>query len=91
MTGRKIINEHFNKLFNTQFNYFTPEGFFILWEWANKQEWFDEDVGEEFLLRYDCKNREYFDIENINPEIFANKLFNFITTEIQNDIIRTEK
>lgn len=74
-----MINDYFNKLFNTRSNYFTPEGFFILWEWIKGQKWhldFIATCNNGSIL--DNGNSE-FDIRYINPEIFVNKLFNFIT------------
>lgn len=79
MTDRKMINDYFNKLFNTQFNYFTWEGFGILWEWAKEQVWFDPNKGDAFLQRCD---EDYhigsFDIECINPEVLATRLYWFV-------------
>lgn len=55
-------------------NFFSPEGFFILKDWAIKQDWFKNldciwtDIGVPSAM----------DINYINPEAFAVAIYNYL-------------
>lgn len=58
---------------------FTHEGFFKLWNWAKEQSWFRK------FIHYDINKCVYdktvIKINLIDPETFANKLYEYMTGE----------
>jgi hypothetical protein len=61
----------------------TPDGFFKLWKWANEQRWW-ENFWCNCLLwtskcyRPDFRIREDFKFGFVNPDNFANALYNYL-------------
>lgn len=55
-------------------DYFTEKGFFIVWKWAQKQNWWYEFIEEHNTrLTYDDINYKY-----INYETFAREVLDFL-------------
>lgn len=56
------------------FDYASSEGFFVLWNWAKAQDWF-----EEFCFPTNSWGRILdFDIELIHPDAFADAVYQFL-------------
>ena len=52
----------------------TPDGFFKLWGWAQKQEWWNSFVYEYTGVHLDALNL----ISLINPDRFSNAIYEFL-------------
>ena len=59
---------------NDKYNFSTPDGFVKLWNWAKSQEWWDNFWSitfDDYLEATDV-------IEMINPNLFANALYEYL-------------
>lgn len=62
---------------NTDFS--TPEGFFKLWNWARKQDWWTEFVKGIGYVMCDCGCGDiYVDQHWIDPSKFASSIYSFL-------------
>ena len=84
-SGYGWVCKHCDRKFTTNNNFFTPEGFFKLWNWAIEQDWWHGQF-EPWLL-CDWKNNKQYGMvksEIINPERFAKGVYELLE-EHKND------
>lgn len=59
-------------------DFYTWEGFGILWEWAKEQKWWLDFIS---TCNISYIYPEICDVSYIDPEVFANKVYTFLTDE----------
>ena len=59
-------------------DFFTPDGFFKLWEWAQEQDWWDHFY-ETRLCTTVKHNTFQLRREYVNPKLFAEEVMRFLT------------
>lgn len=67
---------------NYRYDFSTPEGFFKLWKWAQKQTWwkkFIEPIGKIVCDCGEC-NDCMIDTHWVDPDLFADIIYEFLIT-----------
>lgn len=82
--GRKIRDSRGNKReCFANINLFSPEGFFFLWNWAIKQDWWREfeivNIYNDEIC-WEC-GLGSLNLNLINPEAFAKAIYNYYLKE----------
>jgi len=65
-----------NKGLTTIPDFSTPDGFFKLWDWAQKQEWFELFRNTEMMSMHLIKGFSW-----VNPDKFADTVYEFLRKE----------
>lgn len=74
----KCGTKNVNRIWPSNNNFFTPEGFFKLFNWAKEQDWWTIylcfGTDGEYISGFDDK----IDLKYISPDLFALTIYNFV-------------